>query len=155
VISSRANSLKIGFAGSQKARRRALQGHRAAPRDKRGEHGIVRIRPEHRVVTERSYQSMPGPVLRLNNKALRDLDDRVRCLSSDQLLERFHCLIGQRLNEPLKLLEALELDRIDARLDSEDRAEMDRVSEFQEAWALERSELLSSIERLVARLKAE
>jgi hypothetical protein len=98
---------------------------------------------------------VPGPLLDRNNKALREIEYKVRCISSDELLKRFHDLIGRRLHEPLKLLEALELEHIDARLDSEERAEMDRVTEFQEAWALERSELLSSIERLVARLKAE
>jgi hypothetical protein len=93
--------------------------------------------------------------LHLNNKALRDIDDKVRSFSSDQLIERFHCLIGERLNGTIKLMEALELERIDARFDLEDQAEMNRVTEFQKAWALERSELLSSIERLVARLKTE
>jgi hypothetical protein len=107
------------------------------------------------VVAKRGYQNVRGPELRLNNKALRDIDDKVRSLSSDQLIERFHCLIGKRLNGTIKLMEALELERIDARFDLEDQAEMDRVTEFQEAWALERFELLSSIERLVARLKTE
>jgi hypothetical protein len=115
----------------------------------------VRIRPKHSVVAKRSYQNVPGPGLHFNNKALRDIYEKVRSFSSDQLIERFHCLTGKRLNGTIKLMEALELERIDARFDSEDQAEMDRVTEFQEAWALERSELLSSIGRLVARLKAE
>jgi hypothetical protein len=98
---------------------------------------------------------MPGPMFQLNNDALRSIESKVRCFSSDQLLERFHYLIGKRLNEPLKLMEALELERIDARLDSEERTEMDRITEFRETWAVERSMLLASIERLIASLKAE
>jgi hypothetical protein len=107
------------------------------------------------VVAKRSYRNVPGPELHLNNKALRDIDDKVRFFSPGQLIERFHCLIGKRLNGTIRLMEALELERIDARFDSEDHAEMDRVTEFQQAWALERSELLSSIERIVANLRAE
>jgi hypothetical protein len=147
--------LKIGLACSEKARRRGPQGRGSAPREKRGEHCFARIRPEHRVVTKRSYRSAPGPVLQLNNEALRNIEHKVRCFSSDQLLERFHYLIGKRLNETLKLMEALELERIDARLDSEELTEMDRVTEFRQSWAVERSELLASIERLIADLKAE
>jgi hypothetical protein len=94
-------------------------------------------------------------VFQLNNNALQSIESNVRCFSSDQLLERVHYLIGKRLNEPLKLMEALELESIDARLDSEERDEMDRVTEFREAWAVERSALLTSIERLIAGLKAE
>ena len=107
------------------------------------------------MIAKRSYQNVPGPELHLNNKALRDINDKVRSFSSDQLIERFHCLIGKRLNGTIKLMEALELERIDARFNLEDQAEMDRVTEFQQAWALERSELLSSIERIVANLRAE
>lgn len=129
-------------------------GRRAFPREKRGQHSHARIRPEHRVVAKRSYKNAPGPELRLNNKALRDIDDKVRSFSSDELIEQFHCLIGKRLNGTIRLMEALELERIDARLDSEERAEMDRVTEFRQAWAVERSELLASIQRLIAGLKA-
>jgi len=146
--------LKIGPSGAEKNHRRTPEAGRKASSDKRGLHSLARIRHAHRVFARRSYRTIPGPALQLNNSTLREIGQRVRCLSSDQLLERFHCLIGKRLNGTIKLMEALELERIDARFDSEERAEMDRVTEFREAWAAERSELLASIERLIAGLKA-
>jgi hypothetical protein len=94
-------------------------------------------------------------VFHVNNNALRSIERNVRCFSFEQLLERFHYLIAKRLNEPLRLMEALELERIDARLDSEERDEMEHVTEFREAWAVERAALLASNEGIIAGLKAE
>lgn len=118
-------------------------------RDKRSKrHG-------HRDAAKPSNPSVSGPLLQLNNIARRNIEQKVQCFSSDQLLARFHDLVGKRLAEPLKLLEALELEMIEARLDSEERAEVDRVTEFHKTWDGERSALLASIERLVAGLREE
>lgn len=52
-------------------------------------------------------------------------------------------------------MEALELERIEARLDSEEQSDMDRVADYRAAWDKERSDLLGSIERLIAALRSE
>ena len=95
------------------------------------------------------------PESRGNSIAIREIDQRVRCLSPDRLLERFHELVDLRLKEPLKLMDALELKSIESRFDSEEQPELDRVSEYRAAWSRERSSLIASIERIITSLKSE
>jgi hypothetical protein len=112
------------------------------------------MRRERRAMEKRRDQGVPGPALQLNNNTRRNIEYKVQGFSSEQLVERFHGLVDKRLNESLKLMEAIELDRIEARLNSEDNEEMNHVTEFRDEWVLERGELLASIERIVAGLKS-
>jgi hypothetical protein len=80
--------------------------------------------------------------------------DQVRALDSDQLLDRYHELVDKRLQGTLDFTELLELERIEARLDTEDENEAARLTILQDDWRRERDELVASIEHLLARFKA-
>src|ERR1039458_8585877 len=78
--------------------------------------------------------------------------DQVRALDSDQLLDRYHELVDKRLQGTLDFTELLE--RIEARLDTEDQDDAARLTILQDDWRRERNELVASIEHLLARFKA-
>jgi hypothetical protein len=80
--------------------------------------------------------------------------DQVRALDSDQLLDRYHELVNKRLQGTLDFTELLELERIEARLDTEDQDDAARLTILQDDWRRERNELVASIEHLLARFKA-
>jgi hypothetical protein len=80
--------------------------------------------------------------------------DQVRALDSDQLLDRYHELVDKRLQGTLDFTELLELERIEARLDTEDQDDAARLTILQDDWRRERNELVASIEHLLARFKA-
>jgi hypothetical protein len=85
----------------------------------------------------------------------RDIETRIQALSPDESLERYHQLVDRRLLGTLQFTELFELGCIEARLNADDRAEMDRVTELHDAWRRERNGLIASIEGLLAGLKAE
>jgi hypothetical protein len=71
-------------------------------------------------------------------------------MSDQQVRERYHELVDKRPD--LNALERFELERIELRLDAEDR---DPVLETREQqWQLERTELLNSVEDLLVKLKS-
>jgi hypothetical protein len=80
--------------------------------------------------------------------------DQVRALDSDQLLDRYHELVDKRLQGTLDFTELLKLERIEARLDTEDQDDAARLTILQDDWHRERNELVASIEHLLARFKA-
>lgn len=74
----------------------------------------------------------------------------VESMSDLHLRERYHELVDKRPD--LNALERFELERIELRLDAEDR---DPVLEAREQqWQSERTELLNSIEHLLVKLKS-
>jgi len=73
----------------------------------------------------------------------------VRSLSADQLLERYHELVDQRLDGGIGFRESFELDRIEARLNAEDQDELGRLKVLQDDWQREREALVTSIENLL------
>jgi len=83
----------------------------------------------------------------------RAIQERVQALDADQLLERYHELTDKRLDETIQYTEWFELDLIEARLDAEDREEVERLAALQDNWRRERNEVVASIERLLARFK--
>ena len=78
----------------------------------------------------------------------------VRSLSADQLLERYHELVDQRLDGGIGFRESFELDRIEARLNAEDQDELGRLKVLQDDWQREREALVTSIENLLTRFRA-
>ena len=88
-----------------------------------------------------------------NNDA-RTIEAKLRTLSRDQLLERYHELVDKRFEGALEYTELFELDRIAVRLDADSQAEVSALAALKSDWRRERSELLISIERLLARVKA-
>ena len=79
---------------------------------------------------------------------------KVRSLSADQLLERYHKLVDQRLDGGIGFRESFELDWIEARLNAEDQDELGRLKVLQDDWQRERDALVTSIENLLSRFRA-
>jgi hypothetical protein len=78
-----------------------------------------------------------------------DLASRIASMSDHQVRGRYHELVDKR--PELNALERFELGRIEARLDAEDR---DPLLEARERrWQQDRTELLSSVEELLTRLR--
>jgi hypothetical protein len=78
----------------------------------------------------------------------------VRALDPESLGERYHELVDKRLQGKLDFAELFELERIEARLDIQDRDEPARFTTLSEDWRRERNKLVTSIEHVLARLKA-
>lgn len=76
--------------------------------------------------------------------------NRVATMSDQQVRERYHQLLDRGRGN-LSPLDRFELERIEARLDAEDR---DPVLEARERqWQEERTKLLDSVEQLLAKLR--
>lgn len=88
------------------------------------------------------------------NPDARAIENRVQALSTDTLLACYHELVHKRLEGQLSYAECFELDRIEARLDAEDQSEGDRLTALQYDWQRRRSQLVASVERLLARFEA-
>lgn len=87
-------------------------------------------------------------------KEAQAIMDKVKALGSGELYDRYHELVDKRLQGTLDFTELLELERIEARLDTEDQDESARLTILQEDWRRERDELVASIEHVLARFKA-
>ena len=74
----------------------------------------------------------------------------VATMSDQEVRERFHELVD-RGRGSLDTLERFELERIEARLDAEDRDPA--LEARQQQWQRERADLIGSIEELLAKLK--
>ena len=116
----------------------------------------ARARPRHarRIAltkgAKRAAQSVLEPGL---SRDASIIESRVQALSTDQLLDRYHGLVDQRLAGHIQLPESFELDRIESRLNVDDEREISRITSFHKEWERERSELVTSIEGLLARFK--
>lgn len=75
---------------------------------------------------------------------------RIASLPDDEVRHRYHELVDQRLGGELTLLERFELERIETRLDAEDRDS--QIDERDRQWEIERTELLESIKDLLSKL---
>ena len=78
------------------------------------------------------------------------LASRIASMSDQQVRARYHELVDKRPN--LDALERFELERIEARLDAEDRDPWLEARE--QKWQAERTELINSVEGLLERLRA-
>ena len=72
-------------------------------------------------------------------------------MADREVRQRYHELVDQGLDSGLTVLERFELERIEARLDAEDRDPQVEARDRQ--WATERTELLQSIEDLLIKLR--
>jgi hypothetical protein len=55
------------------------------------------------------------------------IESQLQSLSTDQLLDRYHELVDQRLVGEIGFRESFELDRIEARLNAEDQVDLGRL----------------------------
>jgi hypothetical protein len=72
-------------------------------------------------------------------------------MADREVRKRYHELVDQRLESELTVLERFELERIEARLDAEDRNPQIEARDCQ--WETERTELLQSLEDLLLKLR--
>ena len=85
---------------------------------------------------------------------VKNINRRVLEMAGDELQERYHELVDKRLENSISLAETFELDRIEARLKLEEQDEIHRAATFRNEWSKERELLLSSIEQMLAQLRA-
>lgn len=79
------------------------------------------------------------------------LASRIASLPETEVRQRYHELVDKRLGGDLSAMERFELERIEVRLDAEDRDPEIEARDRQ--WNAERAELLESIEGLLLRLR--
>jgi Arc/MetJ-type ribon-helix-helix transcriptional regulator len=93
----------------------------------------------------------PSPAERaIDNDALA-VASRIASMADREVRQRYHDLVDKRLESELTVLERFELERIEARLDAEDRDPQIEARDRQ--WETERTELLQSIEDLLQKLR--
>jgi len=76
---------------------------------------------------------------------------RIASMADREVRQRYHELVDKDLGSGLTVLERFELERIEARLDAEDRNPQIEARDRQ--WETERTELLQSIEDLLLELR--
>jgi len=72
-------------------------------------------------------------------------------MADREIRERYHRLVDKSIESDLTPLERFEMERIETRLDAEDRDP--EIEANDRMWELERAELLDAIEDLLIRLK--
>jgi len=82
---------------------------------------------------------------------VRDVLSKIASMADREVRERYHQLVDERLDRDLTALERFELERIEGRLDAEDRDPQMEARNRQ--WELERTELLNSVEDLLVKLR--
>ncbi len=96
-------------------------------------------------------------VLRVSSRGVSAISDaqrlasRIASLPETEIRQRYHELVDKRLGGDLTVLERFELERIEIRLDAEDRDPGIEARDRQ--WDAERAELLESIEGLLLKLR--
>jgi hypothetical protein len=76
---------------------------------------------------------------------------RIAVMADREVRQRYHELVDKRLVSELTVLERFELERIETRLDAEDRDP--KIEERDRQWAMERTQLLESIDDLLLKLR--
>ena len=110
----------------------------------------------HRIpgyLTPKSKPVNPTAFGRELSSEVCEVEQRLQTLSLDQLIERYHDLIDQRITGHIGPIQEFEISRVESRLDAEDEDELCRLAEFRKEWQHRRNELVTSIEELLTRLK--
>jgi hypothetical protein len=76
---------------------------------------------------------------------------RIASMADREVRQRYHELVDKRLGSELTVLERFEMERIETRLNAEDRDPEIEARDRQ--WEMERTVLLASIEDLLLRLR--
>jgi hypothetical protein len=76
---------------------------------------------------------------------------RISWLPDREVRQRYHELVDKRLGSELTILERFELERIETRLDAEDRDP--EIEARDRHWEMQRTELLESIGDLLLKLR--
>lgn len=107
--------------------------------------------PRARLVNDGRVRGEIEP--RLNEDA-KVIEARLQSFTSVELLARYHDLVDLKFERDLEYTESFELARIEARLDYQDRDELEHTAAIRETWEQERGELVASLERLLAGFRA-
>jgi hypothetical protein len=93
----------------------------------------------------------PNPVFDANVHEVLAAASRIASMADREIRERFHHLVDKSIENQLTALERFEMERIELRLDAEDRDP--DVEANDREWEFQRIKLLESIEDLLSRLK--
>lgn len=88
------------------------------------------------------------------DNAVQSIVSTVNRFPLDRLLHRYHELVDKRLAATIDFIETFELERIEARLDAEDRRVDKRAEALYEQLEQRQEAVLESIEHLIKRLRA-
>lgn len=95
-------------------------------------------------------QPAPNRGAPADNEALT-VASRIASMADRDVRQRYHELVDKGLESGLTVLERFEMERIEARLDAEERDPQIEARDRQ--WETERTELLQSIEDLLLKLR--
>jgi 2-methylcitrate dehydratase PrpD len=97
----------------------------------------------------------PRPTSAANHVAVDEevlaVASRIASMADREVRQRYHELVDKRLGSELTVLERFELERIETRLDAEDRDPEIEARDRQ--WEMERTQLLESIGDLLLNLR--
>jgi hypothetical protein len=109
--------------------------------------------PVKRFVYPTSLKKRAPPAhLDENVAAVLSVASRIASMADRDVRQRYHDLVDKGMGGELTALERFELERIEIRLDAEDRDA--QIEARDREWEVERSKLLDSIEDLLTRLRA-
>lgn len=87
-----------------------------------------------------------------NIAAVLSVASRIASMADRDVRQRYHDLVDKGMGGELSALERFELERIEIRLDAEDRDA--QIEALDREWEVQRSKLLDSIADLLIRLRA-
>ena len=93
----------------------------------------------------------PATAFEANTSQVLAVASRLASMADGEVRQRYHDLVDKSLGGELTALERFELERIEVRLDAEDKDS--EIEGMDRKWELERTELLDSIEGLLGRLR--
>lgn len=93
----------------------------------------------------------PTTLFDANANEVLGVASRIASMADREIRERYHHLVNKSFEGDLTPMERFEMERIEIRLDDEDRDP--EIQANDRKWELERAELLDAIEDLVIRLK--
>jgi hypothetical protein len=96
-------------------------------------------------------KSAPSADRDANVAAVLSVASRIASMADRDVRQRHHDLVDKGMGGELTALERFELERIETRLDAEDRDP--QIEARDREWEVERSKLLDSIEDLLTRLR--
>lgn len=106
---------------------------------------------EHKRLPSQRARISQDDVFEAHRREVLAMASSIASMADDKVNERYHCLVDEGLRRELTPLERFELERIETRLDVEDRDVNLEASDLD--WELRRADLLESIANLVGMLK--
>lgn len=115
--------------------------HTCAPRARRRRVGVA----------DKARLAPASADIASNVREVLSVASRIAEMPDREVLDRYHALVDKQLITSLTLTERFELERIEARLDANDRDPL--VEARNREWEAERIRILDSIQSLIAKLQ--